>query len=153
MGGGEKRPRPRTGGSGYEPREDDDESDEDDEQAREQGQTSGGGKAEAGGPGGGGGAGAGGEDEGDTEQPGATETGQQPLSAYGGGLPGGINPFDDGTPGADEVDENGEGAAEMASYWGFIGVVQVMSVPSDGTDLDKPVEESLRRIHDEALEE
>jgi len=148
MGGGEKRPQPRTGGSGYEPREDDDEGDEDNKQSQEQRQAGEGGR-----PGGGGGTGAGGEDDDNAGQPEATGTGQQPLSAYGGGLPGGINPFDDGTPGAGEVDENGEGAAEIASYWGFLGVVRVMSVPSDGTDLDKPVEESLRRIHDEALEE
>jgi len=131
MGGGEQRPAGSPGGN-YEPREPPDEADtygRDSEDSESEEPTTGGGA----------------EDGAGTEQ--------QQLSAYDGGLPGGVNPVTDEVPGDVEVGPSGQHAARMASYVALFGVVQGVGGIDGETEMDDAVIESLKRVHDEALEE
>jgi len=139
MGGGEQRPA-GSPGRDYEPREPPDEADtygrDSEDGESEEPMTD---DETAGASGGGAEDGAGNE--------------QQQLSAYGGGLPGGVNPVTDEVPGDVEVGPSGQHAARMASYVALFGVVRGVAGIDEETEVDDAVIESLERVHDEALAE
>jgi hypothetical protein len=140
MGGGERRPS-TAGGGEYEPREPKGEADDYGDSGEREDDSEGaanGDKADAGGAGSGAGDG---------------ETTQQTLRAYGGGLPGGLNPVHDDIPGDPDVGEAAEKAGEAAAWWGLLGVVQNVSEMDDETVLDDIAIEVLQRVHDETIEE
>ena len=131
MGGGERRPS-TAGGGEYESREPEDEADDYGDSGEREGDSEGatdGDKADAGGG------------------------GQQTLGAYGGGLPGGLNPVHDDIPGGPDVGEAAEKAGKAAAWWGLLGAVQNVPEIDDETELDDIVIEVLQRVHDETVEE
>lgn len=140
MGGGGRRPS-TAGGGEYEPREPEDEADDYGDSGEREGDSKGatdGNQADAGGGG---------------SEAGGGETSQQTLGAYGGGLPGGLNPVHDDIPGGPDVGEAAEKAGKAAAWWGLLGAVQNVPEIDDETVLDDIVIEVLQRAHDETVEE